>query len=171
MVRSLAVIVVPLLIIAFFFTRNLDDHPVTVVDWKPVLVQAREQSPYPVLAPTNLPAEWRATKVTWVKTGDPFLNGAPAVRNTWQLGFLAPDDVYIELDQGDQATADLIKAQTRQGIPDGRSIVDGQTWERLVSGDDRTRSLVLSSPSVTSIVSGDTSYEALESYTATLRAS
>ncbi len=171
MVRSLAVILVPLLVIAFLFTRNLDDHPVTVVDWKPVLAQARDQSPYPVLAPTSLPPEWRATKVTWVKTGDPFLNGAPAVRNTWQLGFLAPDDVYIELDQGDKATADLIKTQTREGLPGGRSTVGGQTWERLVTQDDRTRSLVLASPQVTAIVSGDTSYEALESYAATLRSS
>jgi len=171
MVRSLAVILIPLLVIAVVFTRNLDDHPVTVVDWKPVLAVAREQSPYPVLAPTDLPSDWRATRVNWVKAGEPFLNGAPAVRNTWKLGFLAPDDIFIDLNQGDARAADFIKEETRAGQADGESVVAGTTWKRLVSEDERTRSLVLSTPVVTTIVVGDTSYQALESYAATLRAS
>ena len=171
MIRSLAVILLPLLAISFLLTRNLDDAPVTVVDWQPVLGQAREQSPYPVLAPTNLPKDWRATRATWVKAGDPYLNGAPAVRNTWQLGFLAPDDVYVELDQGDLRSLDFIKDQTREGLPDGQSQVLGQAWERRVTQDERTRALVQTTAAVTTIVVGDTSYEALESYAATLKAS
>jgi hypothetical protein len=171
MIRSLAVILIPLLVITFFATRNLGDHPVTVVDWKPVLEVAREQAPYPVLAPTNLPAEWRATRVTWVKAGDPYLNGAPAVRNTWELGFLAPDDVYIAVNQGDAEAQEFIKDESREGRPDGQSTVNGSPWQRLVTDDDRTRSLVSATPEVTTVVVGDTSYEALEAYTATLSAS
>lgn len=169
MVRSLAVILIPLLVITFFATRNLDDAPVTVVDWRPVLAQARDQAPYPVLAPTGLPEDWRATRVTWVKVGDPYLNGAPAQRNTWQLGFLAPDDVYISLVQGDLRPEELVKDQSREGRPDGESLVDGKTWQRLITDDERTRSLVLSGSDVTTLVVGDTAYEALESYAATLR--
>jgi len=168
MIRSLAVILVPLLAITFFATRNLDDAPVSVVDWQPVLARARAEAPYPVLAPTNLPPDWRATRVNWVKTGDPFLNGQPAVRNTWQLGFLAPDNTYIALNQGDVDPAEFIQDESREGRPDGESVVAGQKWQRLVTDDDRTRSLVLSQPSVTTVVVGDTSYQALESYTATL---
>ena len=168
MIRSLAVILLPILVITVLFTRNLADHPVTVVDWRPVLAQARQQAPYPVLAPTNLPDTWRATRVTWVKRGEPYLNGEPAVRNTWQLGFLAPGDVYVELDQGDGLPEEMIKDDTRAGLPDGTSTVSGQTWDRLVSSDDRTRSLVLRSAKVATIVVGDTSYEALESYAVTL---
>ena len=171
MIRSLAVILIPLLVITFFATRNLRDAPVTVVDWQPVLAVARQQAPYPVLAPTSLPAEWRATRATWVKAGDPYLNGAPAVRNTWELGFLAPDDVYIALNQGDAESEDFVKSESREGRADGQSTVNGVTWERLVTDDDRTRSLVSTSPEVTTVVVGDTSYEALESYTATLRSS
>lgn len=171
MIRSLAVILLPVLLISLLFTRNLDDAPVTVVDWRPVLANARAQSPYPVLAPTNLPSEWRATQVTWVKAGDPYLNGAPAVRNTWQLGFLAPDGTFIGLNQGDSKAEEFIKTQSRSGLPDGQSEVVGQKWARLVTEDDRTRSLVLSEPKVTTVVVGDTSYAALESYAATLRAS
>jgi hypothetical protein len=168
MIRSLAVILLPILVITVLLTRNLDDHPVTVVDWQPVLAVARSQAPYPVLAPVNLPPDWRATTVRWVKVGDPYLNGEPAVRNTWQLGFLAPDDIFIGLNQGDRRSEEFIKDQTREGVADGESTVAGQKWQRLVTEDDRTRSLVLTTPQVTSIVVGDTSYQALESYAGTL---
>jgi len=171
MIRSLAVILVPVLLITFLLTRNLSDAPVTVVDWRPVLTVARAEAPYPVLAPTNLPPDWRATRVNWVKTGDPFVNGDPAVRNTWQLGFLAPNDIYIDLKQGDVRSGEFIKDETRSGLPDGESTVAGAAWKRLISEDERTRSLVLSTPSVTTIVVGDTSYEELDSYAATLKAS
>jgi hypothetical protein len=171
MLRTMAVILVPLLVITFLATRNLDDAPVTVVDWKPVLTQAREQSPYPVAAPADLPAEWRATRVSWVKKGDPSLNGVLAVRNTWQLGFLSPDDIYISVNQGDAEAAEFIKDETREGLPDGESTVAGQKWDRLITSDERTRSLVQQTDRVTTIVAGDTSYEALDSFAATLRTS
>jgi hypothetical protein len=170
MVRSLAVILVPVLLITFVATRNLRDHPVTVVDWQPVLAQARQQAPYPVLAPTDLPKEWRPTRVAWVKLGDPVLNGEPAVRNTWLLGFLDPDDIYIALNQGDRKPAEFIADETRQGLPDGQSVLTSGTWERRISPDQRTRSLVMSTPKVTTIVVGDTSYASLESYVGTLKA-
>ena len=56
MIRSLAVILIPLVIITVLFTDLPDDKPVTEVDWQPVLAVARRDAPFPVLAPTNLPA-------------------------------------------------------------------------------------------------------------------
>ncbi len=90
----------------------------------------------------------------------------PSVRNQWALGFLTPDDVFIGLDQGDLQPDDLVEEQTREGTADGQSTVGGQAWERLVSPDGRTRSLVRREPAVTTIVSGDLAYEALEAYVA-----
>lgn len=171
MIRSLAVILVPLLIITVLFTRYLDDAPVTVVDYQPVLAQARAEAPYPVLAPANLPSDWRPTRVSWLKVGDPGLNRVPSVRNQWQLGYLAPNDIYITVVQGDLQPQELVDDQTREGVPDGESMVNDATWKRLVSPDDRTRSLVLASTDVTTIVVGDTSYEALESFAGTLTSS
>lgn len=168
MVRSLVVILVPLLIITVLFTRNLRDHPVTVVDWQPVLTTARAESPYPVLAPTNLPEQWRATRVTWVKQGEPYLNGQASPRNFWELGFLTPDNIYLALSQGDLRPDDLIRDESRDGVADGQSTIADQTWRRLVSPDGRTHSLVLSQPNVTTVVSGDLPYEALDSYVGTL---
>lgn len=171
LIRSLLVIIVPLVLITAFFTRNLGDHPVKEVDWRPVVTVARAQAPYPVLAPVNPPPGWRSVQATWVRTGEAYLNGEPSARNLWKLGFLTTDDVYIGLTQGDLGPADLISSETRAGTVDGQSVVDGRTWERRVSPDGRTRSLVESTPKVTSIVSGDLPYEALDTYAGILSSS
>lgn len=167
-IRSLLVILVPLIIISIVFTRVPRDVPVKVVDWAPTLVTARSEAPFPVLAPVNLPEGWRATRVNWVQEGEPSLNGERSPRNLWQLGFLTPDDVYLGLNQGDREAQDLVADETREGVADGQSVLGGTTWVRMLSPDDRTRSLVLNQPEVTTIVSGDLPYEALESYVTTL---
>jgi Protein of unknown function (DUF4245) len=168
MIRSLALIVIPLIVIAVIFTNVPDDHPVKEVDWKPVLTAARDQAPFDVLAPTNLPEGWRATRVNWVPLGKPYLNGEASPRNLWQIGFLTPDDVYIDLNQGDAQPQEMVDQQSREGTPDGSSVIAGQTWQRLVSPDSRTRSLVLHGPEATVVVSADLPYEALEAYASTL---
>ena len=168
MIRSLAVILIPLVIITVLFTDLPKDAQVAEVDWTPVLTTAREQAPFPVLAPTNLPPGWRATGVKWVKEGEPTLNGQASVRNQWQLGILTSDDLYLGLVQGDLRPDDLVDEETRAGRPDGESTVNGQVWQRLVSSDERTYSLVLREPQVTTIVSGDVDYSALEAYASTL---
>jgi Protein of unknown function (DUF4245) len=171
MVRSLAVILIPLVIVTVLFTNLPHDRPVTEVDWRPVLATARQDAPFPVLAPTNLPDGWRATQAGWTKVGEPDRNGQPSIRNLWQLGFLNQDNVFIGLDQGDISADDLVDEQTRAGIADGESMVNGQIWQRLRSPDGRTRSLVRRDPKVTSIISGDLPYAALEAYGATLSTS
>lgn len=168
MVRSLAVILLPLLVITVLFTRN-PDPPVAVVDVAPVLEVARRQAPYPVLAPANLPPDWRPTRVAWEKLGQPVLNGEPAVRNGWRLGYLDPGNTYVALEQGDLRAEDMVADATRKGVPDGESAVAGTTWQRRVSADGRTRSLVLPSTPVTTVVAGDTDYAELEAFAATLR--
>lgn len=168
MIRSLALLVIPLAVIAVIFTNVPDDHPVKEVDWKPVLATARKEAPFQVLAPTNLPAGWRATRVAWVPQGKPYLNGEASPRSLWQLGFLTPDEVFIDLNQGDLQPQEMVDQQSRAGTPDGSSVVAGQTWQRLVSPDGRTRSLVLRGPDVTTVISADLPYEALEAYASTL---
>jgi len=171
MIRSLALLAIPLAVIAIIFTNVPRDHPVKEVDWKAVLATARKEAPYQVLAPTNLPDGWRATRVAWVPQGRPYLNGEASPRNLWQLGFLTPDDAFIDLNQGDAQPEEMVDQQSRAGTADGSSVVAGQSWQRLVSPDGRTRSLVLRGPDVTTVVTADLPYQALEAYVATLSSS
>jgi hypothetical protein len=168
MVRSLAVILIPVVVLTYFFTRTPDEPNVGNLDWTPVLAQAREQAPYPVLAPRAVPEAWRATKVTWVPEGQPHLNGEPSPRNLWELGFLDAGNTYIELAEGDLEAEDLVDDKTRAGVVDGTSDVAGTAWERRISPDERTRSLVHTADGATAIVVGDLPYGDLESFAATL---
>jgi Protein of unknown function (DUF4245) len=171
LVRSLALILIPLVVITVLFTELPKDHPVEVIDPQPVLAEARQEAPYPVLAPANLPEDWRPIRVDWVPKGEPYLNGEPSLRNMWRLGYLNPDGVYVAVMQGDLEAEDFISAETRDGVADGQSTISGQIWERRVSADDRSRFLVRHEPAVTTIVEGDTSYAALEAFAATLTSS
>ena len=169
MVWSLLVILVPLAIIVAIFTHGPRDAKVQTVDWKPVAGQASRQAPYAILAPIELPAGWRATRVSWTRIGQPDPTGQESVRNRWQLGVLTDSDLYIELDQGDEQVGAMVDALSRQGKPDGTSTVNGRTWKRLVTDDDRTRSLVLSTPRVTTVLSGDASYSGLGTFAGLLQ--
>lgn len=171
MVRSLLLILVPLVLITLFFSRTLDDYPVQEVDWQATLAQARDEAPYAVLAPVGLPDTWRATQVTWVAKGEPHLNGDASTRNLWQLGFLDPSDIFISINQGDDQPQVFVEQITREGLADGQSMVGDHTWVRYVSPDERTRSLVRTTPDVTVVVAGDTTYEALEAFASTLTTS
>ena len=168
MVRSLVVILIPVIAITYFFTRTPDEPTIRPLDWTPVLAQARDQAPYPVLAPRAVPEAWRATQVTWVPQGRPYLNGEPSPRNLWELGFLDAGATYVELVQGDLEARELVEDKTRDGLPDGTSDVGGTAWERRTTDDERTRSLVRSTDAVTAIVVGDLPYAALEDFAATL---
>lgn len=168
LIRTLVVILVPLLIVTALFTRNLKDYPVKEVEWQPTLALARDQAAFPILAPVGLPDSWRPTQVTWVKKGQPHLS-EPSPRNLWQLGYLDPHDIFISVNQADDRSELFVADLTRGGETDGSSEIGGVKWTRYVTPDGRTRSLVLITPKVTAAVVGDTSYEALEAFAGTLQ--
>lgn len=171
MVISMAVILLPIVLISWIFTRTPPDGPVRVVDWQPVLAQSRQVAPYALLGPVGLPPTWVATKAEWATTGQPAVNREAAPGNTWQLGMLTPDKVYVSLTQRDAAGPALIAQISRDGRQDGASSIGGASWTRWVSGDDRTRTLSRVDGGVTTVVSGDLSYDGLDAFASTLRSS
>lgn len=164
MVLSLLVILVPLAIIVTFFSQGPSQAKVQTVNWKPIAAEASQQAPYTILTPIELPAGWRATRVSWTRIGQPDPTGNESVRNRWQLGVLTDSDTYLELDQGDRLANEMVGDLSRGGQPNGTTVVNGQTWKRLVTNDNRTRSLVLTRPGVTTLVTGDADYTTLETY-------
>lgn len=167
MIVAIAVLLVPVLLISWWFTR-VPEPPVTVVDWRPLLADAQAASPYPVAHPEALPETWTCVRARWTPKGEAGVGGRPVPGNTWQLGFLTPERVYLGIDQRDDKPADLISSASRQGSPDGTSTVAGRTWARYVSADGRTRALVAEASGATVVLSGDVPYGQLEAFAATL---
>ncbi|MFT4218666.1 MAG: DUF4245 domain-containing protein [Micropruina sp.] len=168
MVVAVAALLIPVVLIYLWFSR-IPEPEVRAVDWQPVVATARAEAPYPVAAPENLPETWTAVRARWTPKGEAGLDRQPAVGDTFQLGFLTPDQIYIGLDQRDADPQGLIRTASRNGRADGESILDGVRWQRFVSDDDRTRALVRSDDQSTVVISGDLPYEALEAFATTLR--
>ncbi|MDF1489123.1 DUF4245 domain-containing protein [Tessaracoccus caeni] len=168
MVISMVVLIVPVLLITWFFTRTPAPE-VETVDVAPVLAQAQEESPYPVLRPAGLPADWQPVRAAWAADGERWITGEPAVGNSWQLGYMAPNDIYVGLQQRDRAIPSFITWVTREGLKEEGSLdAAGLTWDRYVSHDGRTRSLIAETDDVVAAITGDTDYTQLEAFATTL---
>ncbi|WP_052462665.1 DUF4245 domain-containing protein [Nigerium massiliense] len=167
MLVAMVVLLIPVLLIVAWFTR-IPEAAVNVVDYRPVVQVAREESPYPVLAPESLPDGWVATRARWIRKGENGINNEPALGNTMALGFLNADKTYLAVDQRDELPELFTRDVTRDGHPDGESQVAGQQWLRFVSDDGRTHALVRNEATHVSIVSGDVPYEQLEQFAGTL---
>lgn len=168
MVISMAVLLVPILVIMWFFARP-GDEVARAVDYAPVLTKARAEARYPVLAPVDLPESWVPNRVRWAKTGEVWLDGQAAAANSWQLGFMSPDGAYIAVQQRDGEPKSFIAQLSRDGKPADSVVIAGLTWQRYTSSDARTRSLVATTSTMTAIVAGDVEFGALEAFAATLK--
>ncbi|MDO4783634.1 MAG: DUF4245 domain-containing protein [Propionibacteriaceae bacterium] len=161
---SMAVLLIPVLVIIAIYARPGDETPQRI-DYLPVLTRAQQESPYPVLAPRNLPETWTPTRARWAKAGEAWLDGKPAAGNSWQLGFIDPEGIYIAVQQRDGAAIAAFVAQlTRDGSPGETVTLGGREWQRYISADGRTRSLVHTGPRMSAIVAGDTGFAQLDSF-------
>lgn len=168
MIVVLAVLLVPIVALSAFFTR-IPEPTVTPVDYKAVAAKAADEASYEVLVPQNLPEGWITTRARWMPLGEARPNREPAPGDTWQLGVMTPQQMYIAVDQRDRLTDQFVAEITRDGRRDGTSVVDGTEWTRYRSGDGRTFALVLRGDEEVTVVSSDLGYDALEAFTATLR--
>lgn len=171
MVISMAVLVVPILLIVGFFTWPADrSENIQPVDVRGNLTRAKSESPYPLLHADPLPEGWTPVRVGWAKQGDTWLDHEPATSNWWLVGYLSPKEIYFGVQQRDGVVPGFVERVTREGKAMGEpTAIDGREWTRYESEDGRTRSLVSDADGVVSIVTADTDFAALEEFTAGLR--
>lgn len=167
MVIAVAMLLLPMVII-YWWSSRIPEPQVTAVAWQPVAAQAEAQAPYPVAVPRELPDTWTAVRARWTPLGKPGLDQKPAIGNTFQLGFLNPERIYIGLDQRDIDGPGLIRDASRGGDADGESLLANVPWQRYLSSDGRTRALVRADDASTLVISGDLPYPALEAFAGTL---
>ena len=162
MVLSMAVIVAVSAGIYVVVPHDESKNPVKTVDYQVELASARRAAPYPVLAPQGLDRGWRATSVTYDGAGQ---DGAQ-----WHLGFLAPKEQYVAVEQSDGRPAAFISSVTKRAEPVGGAVkAGGDKWERYEG--ETYRALVREQKGVTTVVTGTASYERLAEMAAALRAS
>ena len=168
MVISMAVLLVPIAIIVWWFTVTPEPEP-QAVDVDGTLTRALAETPYPLLRAGDLGDGWIPARVAWAKEGDPWITSEPATGNWWQVGYLSPEQVYFGVQQRDGAAGAFVADTTREGKPLGGAVeLAGRSWERFESDDGRTRSLVHADDEVTSIVTADTDFTQLEAFASTL---
>ncbi|WP_327285763.1 MULTISPECIES: DUF4245 domain-containing protein [unclassified Streptomyces] len=157
MVRSLAVIGVVVAGIYIFVPHDENADPTRVVDYRVETLTARRAAPYPVAAPVGLPAEWRATSVTFDRKA----------ANAWHLGFLDPQEQYVAIEQSSDASGKHLAAVTRQAKATGQTQQVGDlAWERWEG--EKYDALVRQEQGYATVVTGTATFEDLGKMAAAL---
>lgn len=160
MLLSMLVVAAGVLLLAFPFGRGAPD-PIKVIDPAPVVAAAREELGWPVLAPTGLPATWRATSAR--------LDVAADGETVLHVGYLSPSTRYIGLEQSATKETAFVRDQTLGGRPVGEVVIGGTTWQRLESPDGERKSLLRVGDGATYVVTGAAPWTELDALTASLR--
>ncbi|HET9128646.1 MAG TPA: DUF4245 domain-containing protein [Propionibacteriaceae bacterium] len=168
MVISLGVLVVPIVLIVWFFQRVPDRPQVQAIDPTASASAAQREASFPLLLATGLPSGWVPVKATWTPRGGDLLGHGTAEGDTWVVGYQAPDGVYLSVAQQAGNLPSFVADMTDNADPDGSSRVGGQTWQRYVDSSGSNRYLVRVTSRDTTIVGGAEPYGALEAFLTSL---
>lgn len=162
MVRSLVVVLAFVAIILVITLRPQPD-PVKRVEVNPILTVARAQAGFPVYVAGAGTSEYVPTSVRWEPTE------ATAPDPVWHIGYVTPEEEYVEISESASASERFIPERTGKGAPLDPVVIDGVTWQRFES--EQRRSLVRVEPSLTTVVAGTLDWAGLQSVAAGLSAS
>ena len=150
-------------VVAFLMivTWRPKEEKVRAVEYTAQLQDARKVAPW-VRGPEPMPAGWAATSVEF---------RAPEQQPiTWHLGVVTDAKKYVGLEQSNVTGGEFPADKLGRTTDDGTSTVGGVTWQRKVLLDrTQENALVLVGSGVTTIVTGNAGYPALEAFASTLR--
>ncbi|MEU2429609.1 DUF4245 domain-containing protein [Streptomyces sp. NPDC007861] len=157
MVQSMAVVLAAAFVVYLFVPHDDSGDPVRAVDYRVELVTARRAAPYPVAAPTGLPADWKPTSVSYKRQSG----------NAWHLGFLDPDSQYVAIEQSTAPAGKYVPKVTQQAArTDATEQVGGATWQRWEG--PKYDALVRTDKGSTTVVTGTASFARLAEMAAAL---
>ncbi|WP_326664825.1 DUF4245 domain-containing protein [Streptomyces canus] len=150
MILSLGLIGIAAAVIYVFIPHDDSAPDIKTVDYRVELLTARRAASYPVAAPEDLPAGWKATSVRF--QGDQF--------DAWHLGFQAPGDQYVQVEQSTQKPSTFIDEASQGGeVTKQTQQIAGRTWTRYTGG--RYDALVHTADGATTVVAGTGSFAQL----------
>jgi hypothetical protein len=152
-----------LIVVAFLavVTWRPKSEKVRAVEYTAQLQDAKKLAPW-IRGPEPMPSGWSATSVEF---------RAPEQSPiTWHLGIVTDQKKYVGLEQSNVTSANYQSDKLGKTEDAGTSTVAGVVWQRKTLLDRRNeQALVLSGSGVTTIVTGNAGYSALETFAAALR--
>jgi hypothetical protein len=132
MLRSLAVLLIPILLIGALLRACGSSAP-TVVDAGPAIDTARAADLFPVVVPSGLPEGWQPVQATFRRTED-------GTGGSLRLGYLTPSGGQVLLVVSNEDTSILIERELGEDSrSQGEVLVDGQAWgSAVVRGNERS---------------------------------
>lgn len=157
MVRSLGLVVGVVVVLAVLVAVALPEgEPVPEFDYAEAVDGARQQVPYELVAPDELPDGWRATSARVRPTPD---------GTVWSLGLVTGGGDFVGLEQSDAEPSRVERDQLADYEPDGTTTVDGVEWERWVElARNPDRALRRDLDGTTVVVVGTSRYEVIEGF-------
>lgn len=138
--------------------RTEPESAVRSIDYQPVVAAARDQVDFPVMAPPELPAGWRATVAQFTVTPP-----------SWHLRVLTEEQRYLGLEQARSSVRDMVMTYVDREAVRGRTVeVDGETW-RLWTDAGGDTALVRTDQKLTTLVVTTGDVELLTRYLGLLR--
>jgi hypothetical protein len=127
MILSMALIVVPILVVIWLMPSNTPKSPVSAVsagDYQAMLTAARSSGalPFTALGPTGLPATWQLTSDEYEPAGDTAAD--------WHLGYITPGGKYAEFEQTTESIAEFLGDQGSNAAQAGTVTVSGAAWKQ-----------------------------------------
>jgi hypothetical protein len=154
--------VVCLVVVAFLMivTWRPKDEKVRAIEYTAQLQDARKAAAW-VRGPEPMPTGWSSTSVEFrAPEQEPM---------TWHLGVVTNDKKYVGLEQSNVTGGKFQADKLGRTTDDGTTTVGGVTWQRKVLLDRKNENaLVLVGSGVTTIVTGNAGYPALETFASTL---
>lgn len=158
MTMSLAVLLIPIALIALFYKFVLSgDAPVTI-DPSPTIQEAQAAEVFPIAVP-KLGDDWHASSATWQKA---------AAGSTLRIGYVDPDDNPVQLIESNIDSQTLARTElSSDAAQTDRYTTGGKTWA-LYTGRPGEQGLVLFDQGRTIIIVGKAKATQLQDLAASL---
>ncbi|MFD3403660.1 DUF4245 domain-containing protein [Kribbella sp. NPDC058693] len=162
--NMVAALVICLVVVAFLILVTWRSKPAETpkaVEYTAQLEDARVAAPW-VRGPEPMPAGWTATSEEFRKPEQEPM--------TWHLGVVTTEKKYVGLEQSNVTGGKFQAEKLGRTSDDGTTTLAGVTWQRKVLLDRKgENALVLVGSGVTTIVTGNAGYPALEAFASVLR--
>jgi hypothetical protein len=159
MAMSLAILLIPIVLLLAFYRVVLGGDEPIEVDPAPAIAQARSAAVFPVAEPAGLGDGWRVSTATFRRQPE----GA-----TLRIGYVDPDDDPVQLMQSSVPPDTLLPAElSKDAEVRGMFRAPNGVWRRYDARPGES-ALVLAEPGRTVVVVGRTDAENLETLAAAL---